>query len=826
MKVLKLPWLTHQEGQRKYEIYTIDLSADGERAATGGLDGKIRIWSVSNILQFAKPKDEWPAINEQIKKPLASMNRHTGSVTALKFSPDGKYLASGSDDKILLIWEREEGTIQHMFGSDNELEHWNVRRRLVAHDNDIQEICWAPDLSILVSVGLDRSIIVWNGATFEKIKRFDVHQSHVKGVVFDPANKYFATASDDRTVKIFRYHKGADLSFTIEHIITEPFLSSPLTTYFRRLSWSPDGQHIAVPNATNGPVSTVAIISRGSWDTSVSLVGHDQPTEVACFNPRLFEHVEDGDDHQHSSSEGKEEPGSEAGNDKKRKHTDDRVDSVIATAGQDKTVAIWNTNKARPLVVAYDIATKSITDMSWTADGGTLFLTSLDSQIIVLVFEANELGNMIPLKQNVEHLYRYGADKDSVVFPESVMQLRLEDEARKTKKPEIKTTELLESRIGTVAKPNVLAARPKEPTKIQPSQVSTIAPTKKLTHMNKVVVQNGKKRVVPTLISGGYSPVTVTFESRAAEIDPSFADKNKPAKTEQHVLKGKISKSAYPIPRLGVHTLIMGVRERDQERFYVDEQSGSNIDDLLEEEEEAPEHKLTLNAKTSIEKIWKDEPSTRYLEYPGCLPDADVVVCECGDIDDLYVLEIRNGVERAIQFDREALFDNPTRILGYYKGERTLEAFIPDVIISCIGSRKCKCWALATANGAIYFYSSNGQLKIPQVFIGHKIIKFSTCEEYLIALTESYLFYVWDLEKMKLIFKEISALPVLLQEPAIANRSRPTKRIQDFSFQPDMFKLTVLLTDGISYIWENDLGCWTEPTNQEKKNDLATNGLE
>ena len=51
-------------------------------------------------------------------------------------------------------------------------------------------------------------------------------------------------------------------------------------------SWSPDGAHITASNATNnnGFVFTAAVITRNTWTSDISLVGHENTVEVAVIN--------------------------------------------------------------------------------------------------------------------------------------------------------------------------------------------------------------------------------------------------------------------------------------------------------------------------------------------------------------------------------------------------------------------------------------------------------------------------------------------------------------------------------------------------------------
>ncbi|OUM51673.1 hypothetical protein BVG19_g792 [[Candida] boidinii] len=719
MHIFNFPWLTHTEENRKFEIYSVTVSPDGQRFASGGLDGKIRIWLIDTLKQYKSkliqadlkitslkneselndlqqqqqqlssslktinndqndassngitgspnkkksktnnPEETAKIYSELLKmdnttcRPLCSMGRHTGAVTCVRFSPNGRFLASGSDDKIILIWEKDEEASKRMsanmehrllFGGNQvenaDLEHWTVRKRLVAHDNDIQDMAWAPDSSILVSVGLDRSIIVWSGTTFEKIKRFDIHQSHVKGVVFDPANKYFATASDDRTLRVFRYHKTTptEMTFSVESVVMEPFKKTPLTTYFKRCSWSPDGQHIAAPNAKNGPFSSVAIIERGSWNSDISLIGHDSPCEVCSFSPRLYE-----------IPEGKNGGGRNSTKSKTGKDNNNGVATALATAGQDRTLAIWNTSSAMPLVVATDICLKPITDMCWSTTGDLLFLTSLDGSITTVFFDEDDLGKKIPLEKNDEQLHRYGADRESMVFPESVEQLLLEEKAEdifashpvssKLDKlmaggdfnsnsnsnsssnsvpvtassgssifsgssvasltpstnainillPKKKSTLSKSSDVAeTTINPETQQQQENPPSSVDPLKEETLQQQQQpQTKVNVLtlksqkisITKSGKKRVTPVLISSGSTTTSVDATNLLKVSKPINAAV---AKKREKLLNSLISKPSYRLPRSGLQTVVTTLR--DELQFEKDDlaEDDNGIDTIAE----------------------------------------------------------------------------------------------------------------------------------------------------------------------------------------------------------------------------------------------------
>ncbi|KAA8898251.1 hypothetical protein TRICI_006619 [Trichomonascus ciferrii] len=688
------------------------------------------------------------------------MSNHNGAVTVVRFSPNGQYLASGSDDRIVLIWEKDDQRVPRQeFGSHGEAdtEAWVARKRLIGHDNDVQDLAWSPDGSILVTVGLDSAIIIWSGSTFEKLKRFDAHQSHVKGITFDPANKYFATASDDRTVRIVRYHKasGSDMTFNIEATISVPFEGSPLSTYFRRCSWSPDGNHIAAANATNGPVATVAIINRGTWDSEISLIGHDAPCEVASFSPRVF-----------TAEKPEDRP----------KEGEPNTITVIATAAQDKTLAVWNTTHPRPLVVAHNVAEKAITDIVWTADGRSLFASSLDGTILVATFEDGELGYPMSAEEVESQLSRYGGTKDTMQIPESVEQIALEEKlatneptatqaAATTTSASIATTTATTNTATTTTVAQNEATPSSAP--VQSSRLEELlgpgesshngfnqlshnlqpAPSASSTNNNEsrpnagngkpaaqqkvTITKEGKKRVAPMLISSSSSSSTNK---------PPAAARAMPTAAESNIEVMEMSKPSYALPRGGVNSMIIGSKRKpDDDNVDGEIISTTNKKSKQEEVPEFIKPAVVCPAST-VAQVRLATPKVRtFFSSPSASDTRSTA------------LEVRNGSGNE---------QEPTRIIATKRGQVLFIDFLPRHGHLASGTGDLF-WAVATEDGSIYIYSPNGRRLMPCIVLGSSLTFLESQGAYLLAITSTGMMHIWNITEQCAVHAPVSLAPIL-----------------------------------------------------------------
>jgi WD40 repeat protein len=128
-------------------------------------------------------------------------------VNVVRFSPSGQYLASGSDDQMVVVWSLK--LLPAEFGKTEETVQWGHPRQLRGHVGDIMDICWTRDSSHFTSCSVDGTCILWSaiGGKFGKVQTFDGHKKMVQGVSLDPLTKYLITMSSDATVRGYKNRK-------------------------------------------------------------------------------------------------------------------------------------------------------------------------------------------------------------------------------------------------------------------------------------------------------------------------------------------------------------------------------------------------------------------------------------------------------------------------------------------------------------------------------------------------------------------------------------------------------------------------------------------
>jgi WD40 repeat protein/serine/threonine protein kinase len=208
---------------------TMRFTSDGGTLVMGGMRSP-RIW------HFDPPPDS------------PSPAGHKDEAWAAVYSPDGKILATGSDDtneqqtiklwhpatgELIRGWHGGEGTVSSLaFSPDgqtlasghlanrNSVKLWDVssgrhRHTLPGHKDMVRSVAFSPDGQTLATVGgrsfkpgEDRAIRLWDIATTRCIRELEGHSDIVRSLAFAPDGRTLATASNDQTVRRWDIETG------------------------------------------------------------------------------------------------------------------------------------------------------------------------------------------------------------------------------------------------------------------------------------------------------------------------------------------------------------------------------------------------------------------------------------------------------------------------------------------------------------------------------------------------------------------------------------------------------------------------------------------
>ncbi|XP_026462747.1 protein HIRA homolog, partial [Ctenocephalides felis] len=460
-------------------IFSIDVHPSGNKLATGGQggdSGRVVIWNWAPLVSLDAENDP------NVPKILCLIDQHSGNnnlCNCVRWSWSGTMLASAGDDKLIKIWKKGAGTGGTVFGSkvvnkEARLFKENCSATLQIHQGDILDLSWSPGDRWLMSCSVDNTIIIWDTTTFTVKEQLSGHTGMVKGVVWDPVGKYLASQSDDKSVRVWRTSDWMQ-----EAVITEPFAKCGGTTHVLRLSWSPDGQYLVSAHAMNGRGPTAQIIERDGWSSDKDFVGHRKAVTCVRFNNNIMERGA--------------RPGA-----RPVKYC------CLAMGSRDCALSVWCTSDHRPLFAIHDLFTKSVMDLSWSADGLSLLACSWDGSVACLHFKSEEMGRLLTsAEKNALYERLYGQSAENINDSGNRTILESCDLLDETIKPVsnqvngVEETRIVSNEVSI--KDQSLNVSVEQETIINKSQPPPTAP-KPINKQIETRTSDGKRRITPMFI--------------------------------------------------------------------------------------------------------------------------------------------------------------------------------------------------------------------------------------------------------------------------------------------------------------------------------------
>ncbi len=193
---------------------------------------------------------------------VATMKGHTEAVYSVAFTPDGKYVVSGSGDHTLKVWDSATGKEIKSFGgpaghqnlvmsvsispdgsliasggTDNTAKIWDfpssTSLRSLAKSEGASILAVSPDGSKLAGGDKDGHVKIWNSADGKELFQLNGHRGAVTGLAFTGNSQFLISCGKDKTLRFWNPANGQSLGVIGAH-----------TTEVRGLAVSPNNNAV------------------------------------------------------------------------------------------------------------------------------------------------------------------------------------------------------------------------------------------------------------------------------------------------------------------------------------------------------------------------------------------------------------------------------------------------------------------------------------------------------------------------------------------------------------------------------------------------------
>ncbi len=313
------------------EIAAADLSRDGKRLVTAGLDEVTRVWDTATGAE------------------VATLTGHDDEVLSVALSPDGVRVATASADLTARLWDASTGalraTLEHpshvlvaafspdgarllTAGEAGAARLWDTASaKLIAalegHRGNVAVVAFSADGARAVTAGADPTAKVWATDAGKLVATLEGHRGEILAAAFRPDGAALVTASDDGTARLWNATTGALLATLAGH-------RGPV----HAAAYSPDGARVL----TASDDRTAKLWDATSGAVLASLEGHSGAVVSAAFSP-------DG--------------------------------TLVVTASDDRTAKLWDAATGE-LLASYEGHRNSLRSARFTPDGAQILTVSND----------------------------------------------------------------------------------------------------------------------------------------------------------------------------------------------------------------------------------------------------------------------------------------------------------------------------------------------------------------------------------------------------------------------------------------------------------------